>query len=381
MCISEGCKKKSTHGFKGKKAIYCVTHKEEEMINIYRKSCGYENCKISPVYNFEGQTKALYCLKHKEDGMINIVDKTCIHKDCKIRPAYNFEGQTKALYCLNHKEEGMLNIKTKSCIYNGCKTQPVYNIEGQTKALYCLKHKLEGMIDIVNKNKVCIYNGCKTRSSYNFNDKLRGIYCVIHKQDGMVDVENKNKICKNSWCYTRVNKKYDGYCLFCYINLFPDKPTTFNYKTKEQHVVNFIKTRFDNLDWISDKIIKGGSSRRRPDLLLDLNYQVIIIEIDENQHIDYDCSCENKRIMELSQDVGHRPIVFIRFNPDDYYKNTLKISSCWNINKKGFCVIKKNKTEEWLTRLNCLENQIVYWLNPSNKTDKTVEIIQLFYDV
>ena len=34
-----------------------------------------------------------------------------------------------------------------------------------------------------------------------------------------------------------------------------------------------------------------------------------------------DCSCENKRIMEISQDLGHRPIVFIRFNPDEYNKN------------------------------------------------------------
>ena len=36
----------------------------------------------------------------------------------------------------------------------------------------------------------------------------------------------------------------------------------------------------------------------------------------------------NKRLMELSQDVGFRPIVFIRFNQDGY-----KITSCWYINK------------------------------------------------
>ena len=48
---------------------------------------------------------------------------------------------------------------------------------------------------------------------------------------------------------------------------------------------------------------------RRPDLELDLLYQIVII--DENQHIDYDCSCENKLIMELSQDIAHRPIYSI----------------------------------------------------------------------
>ena len=55
--------------------------------------------------------------------------------------------------------------------------------------------------------------------------------------------------------------------------------------------------------------------------------QIIIIEVNENQHIAYDCSCENKRIMKLSQDVGHKPIVFIRFNPDDYEENEIVINS------------------------------------------------------
>ena len=106
-----------------------------------------------------------------------------------------------------------------------------------------------------------------------------------------------------------------------------------------------------------------------------------IIEIDENQHIDYDCSCENKRIMELSQDAGHRPIIFIRFNPDNYLIEDKKISSCWALNKKGLCVIKDIKKSEWVDRLNALSQQIDYWINPFNKTDKTVEVIQLFYDI
>ena len=72
---------------------------------------------------------------------------------------------------------------------------------------------------------------------------------------------------------------------------------------------------------------------KRPDLFLDFGYQVLIVEIDENQHQNYDCSCENKRLMELSQDVQHKPIVFIRFNPDDYMDQERKISSCWTTNK------------------------------------------------
>ena len=52
--------------------------------------------------------------------------------------------------------------------------------------------------------------------------------------------------------------------------------------------------------------------------------QIIIVEIDEYQHENITYSCENKRIMEISQDLGHRPIIFIRFNPDEYLLNGLK---------------------------------------------------------
>jgi hypothetical protein len=233
------------------------------------------------------------------------------------------------------------------------------------------------MVDV--KHKTCIHEGCKTRPNYNNEGETKALYCSEHKKNGMVDV--KHKTCIHEWCLTRVQEKYNGYCLFCYINMFPDKPISRNYKTKEYAVVEFVKTMFPSLDWIADKKVHGGCSRRRPDLFLDLGSQIIIIEIDENQHIDYDCSCENKRIMELSQDLGHRPVVFIRFNPDDYEKHGIIISSCWSQNKKGLCVVKKTKKTEWEERLNSLKEQIIYWIHPDNMTSKTIEIIQLFYDL
>jgi len=84
--------------------------------------------------------------------------------------------------------------------------------------------------------------------------------------------------------------------------------------------------------------------------------------------------------MELSQDVGHRPIVFIRFNPDDYNTADKKITSCWGINSSGICCIKKSKQKEWNKRLGCLKDTLAYWMNSQRRTDKTIEVIQLYYD-
>ena len=201
---------------------------------------------------------------------------------------------------------------------------------------------------------------------------------ALNSSEEMIDV--KTKSCNNEWCFTRGNLKYEGYCLYCFINTFPDKPNTRNYKTKKRSVVEYILENFPSFTWTSDKKVQDGCSKRRPDLLLDLGYQIIIIEVDENQHIDYDCSCENKRLMELSQDVGHRPIIFIRFNPDKYIdENGDDIASCWKITKPGLCII--NSDARWNSRLNTLKNHVEYWSNITNKTDKTIEVIQLYYDL
>ena len=43
-------------------------------------------------------------------------------------------------------------------------------------------------------------------------------------------------------------------------------------------------------------------------------------------------------------------------------------------------VEKNNKNDEWDERLTVLKETIEYWTNEDNKTEKTVEVIQLFYN-
>ena len=187
-------------------------------------------------------------------------------------------------------------------------------------------------------------------------------------------------LCKSSWCETFGNKKYEGFCLPCFVNNPENhhKPAMSNYKTKEKDVVDRITQTFTDFTWVADKRVQDGCSRRRPDLLLDMGSHIIIVEIDENKHTNYDCSCEHKRLMELSQDLQHRPIVFVRFNPDDYTNQEgLLIKSCWKLNKLGIMQIMKTKEKEWEERIDILKQQIQYWID--NPTQKMIEIIELFY--
>ena len=263
----------------------------------------------------------------------------------------------------------------RKCIV--CKeTIPTFNLPNEKTPTHCAKCKLENMIDI--KNKMCIV--CKeTRPYFNLPNEKTGTHCSKCKLENMINV--KDKKCKSSWCDTRPsNKKYKGYCLFCFMNLFPNEKVVRNYKTKEIAVCDYIKVELPDIDWICDKTINNGCSKKRPDLLLDLGYQVLIIEVDENQHNNYDCSCENKRLCELSHDLDNRPIIFIRFNPDDYLNNNNKITSCWGINGNGICCVKKTKKNEWNERLNILKDTVNYWINEEHKTNKIIEVIELFYD-
>ena len=268
-----------------------------------------------------------------------------------------FTGNTNGIYCLKHKKEDMINVITKNCLFEGCT-------------------KKEDMINVIDKR--CLFEGCTTIPCYNLPGNTNGIYCLKHKKEDMINVIDKR--CKTPLCDIRSNDKYRGYCFSCFVHTFPDELNSRNYKTKEKYTTDYIKEKISNVDWVVDRKVYDGCSRRRPDLYLDLGYQVLVVEIDENQHIDYDCSCENKRLMEISQDIGHRPLIFIRFNPDDYVSGENKITSCWVLDGNGICTVKKSKKKEWEERLTRLEYQIRYWLDPENKTDKTVEVIQLYYD-
>jgi hypothetical protein len=378
-CVQDNCDKHPSYNYQDEKvAKYCFNHKLVDMIDVKNKRCVQDNCDKHPIYNYQDEKVSKYCVIHKLVDMIDVKNKRCVQENCNTRPTYNYQDEKVAKYCVIHKLVDMIDVVNKRCVQDNCDKHPSYNYRDEKGAKYCFNHKLVDMVDV--KSKRCVHPNCNKQPTYNYQEEKVAKYCGIHKLENMVDIVHKR--CQSKFCDIFVSNKNDGYCLPCYINLFPDKPVARNYKTKEKNVTDFVLENFKNITIITDKKVQDGCSKRRPDLLLDLGYQVLIVEIDENQHADYDCSCENKRIMELSQDLNHRPIIFIRFNPDDYKNvNNENITSCFGIdNRSGVLIVKKSKQKEWNERLNVLKNVIEYWSNIENKTNKMIEIIQLFYD-
>ncbi len=386
------CKKDAKYNYSDKKEkMYCSEHKLNLMVDKSNPICinnvnGVQCTKIA-YYNLKNKNKRLMCFEHKLENMVFKGNDHCLAtindegERCTTRPIFNFIGSTKGLYCSLHKSESMIDVVNQKCIHideNGikCTLNPVFGDKNLRVRLYCSNHKPDNVIDI-SKTR-CVNNDCQEKAVYNFEYESRPKFCYRHKTDIMV--HKNQRICKTFMCDVYIDsEKYDGFCGRCYVIQNPDTVLTTNYRTKELSVVQFLKDNFEEIPMIFNRKIEGGTSLRRPDVLIKTNDYNIIIEIDENQHTDYGCSCESKRIMELSEDLKNQNLIFIRFNPDAYYDfNKKRIDSCWTYDSRGRIQLNYAKISDWNNRLQILKDTIQYWLD--NRPEKLIEVVQLFYD-
>lgn len=362
MCEFESCKKQPGYGFVGTPAKFCVSHKLDGMVDLKSRSCEFIGCKLSAAFNFSGENKRRFCSFHKLDGMIDVVHKKCEFKDCKISPSYNFECEPTPRLCFTHKLEGMIAIKKNICSFEECKFTPSFNFENK-KPQYCAIHKMNGMVDVVHKK--CNNVNCNSHPVFNFQGKY-ALCCSIHKLDGMIDV--KNPRCKNEGCPSVANKKYKNYCAYCFQNLFPLDPLTFQIrcKTKELAVRDFINANYEGFN--HDKILEYGGcdclTRRRIDHRKLIGNTLLCVETDENQHKSYSKEDEEARYNDLLVNFTCKYII-IRFNPDSY------------VNKKD---VKSNPYIS--ARLGDLKKEIDKQIIriENNENSELLEVIYLYYD-
>jgi hypothetical protein len=160
-------------------------------------------------------------------------------------------------------------------------------------------------------------------------------------------------------------------------NTLGDKPKL-NVR-KEQYILAEVQRQLPELEdffvtW--DCPISGGCSNKRPDMCYDFGAGSLIIEVDENGHRSYDTSCDNKRTIELFQDLGERPVFFIRINPDKYENR----DNMFRYTKK-LLQLKCNQ-EEFDYRMADLVNEIPQVYNTfvvkNEVPEKLVNIVKLF---
>ncbi len=87
---------------------------------------------------------------------------------------------------------------------------------------------------------------------------------------------------------------------------------------KQRTVQAWLDAASDLTYELTDRVLPDGRAcgvYARPDFLFDAGGHAVVLEVDENQHVAYEC--ERKRMVELASTIG-LPTVFVRFNPDGY---------------------------------------------------------------
>ena len=293
---------------------------------------------------------------------------------------WNCEHNIQITRCVNCGGAGVCKHKKQRTICKECRGNSICEhnrIKSQCKqcggSRICEHNRYRTICKECGGSAICEHNTRRSQckacgGSAICEHNIRRSYCI------RCEGNETCRICKSKTGITKYNKL----CLTCAIQA--GYAVKRNYKTKELSMVEFI-TEHTNVDWVNDKAYDLGCSKKRPDMVCDLGSHILIIECDENKHKHGDYSCENKRIMELSQDFSenniHRPIVVIRFNPDTYIdSNNQKIESCWKAGKDG--ILRINNKENWNLRLNKLLETTHHYI--SNQPIKDVTFEYLFYD-
>jgi len=343
-CAHSGCKTMPTFNYYGnRKGKFCSSHKLETMVDVCNRRCIYPECKKIPSFNYETEKKGLYCAIHQLPDMKNIKEKICAHAHCKKQSSFNYEHEKLPRFCVEHRLENMVNVKCRKCTFMGCYKQPSFNFEGQSrKGAFCVEHK---QIDMVNiRNKRCSYPKCTTQPRYGVPGK-NAVSCAKHKIPGHIS-HPKRKCeefgCKEfaiygmdsipKFCETHKSDQHMNLvhheCVVCGLLEITDSESKCSrcseYMKKQLYCrkQRLVKLWIDMSDIPKyesyDKQIDGGScGKERPDFMWDAITHKVILEVDEDQHKNRPCECEQTRMVNLTGSIG-MPCVWIRFNPDAY---------------------------------------------------------------
>jgi hypothetical protein len=248
-------------------------------------------------------------------------------------------------------------------------------------------------------NKICNIDGCYSTARFGYktifnNDDnksllympckystMRKIYnegfvlvekCNKHIENGMINLIDNGDVCES--CFLKKIKKdnkHNQMCIECYNKINNDE---INYKNKEISIKQFLTNSIPEYTFINDKRIKFSIHiPYRPDFQLEIDNKLIVVEVDEKQHIKYNTEQEENRNISIKNacEINNKKLIIIRFNPDNYKKGKNKVPSPW----------KNNKLQDecaWLNRLNSLKETILF--NIKNDNDNNYIITKLFYD-
>lgn len=318
------------------------------VVSLTHKLCEICN-KTRPTYGLLCDMKVRWCEPCSPPNAINIADRNKLCIVCKEMIAcFNYEGYNRGKYCSDCKPADAVNVMRKKC---HCGIIANYNLAGHSPIL-CFQHRTEGMI--VSPTRRCKIKSCTGLAIYG-KDKRE--HCSQHKIEG--DINFVERPCVNCGLEEVVDDK--GFCGNC-------NPNDNRLEKKRENRVRdlFIS---QGIVFAYNRIYTGSNcSNYRPDFVFDPDTNkdmtkdhVVIVEVDEDQHKRHEQICERTRMFNVTQTFGGIPILWIRYNPDEFKHRDGNKSNLTQIEKEAHLL-------EWIR----------YALRRPPK--KLLEVIYLNYD-
>ena len=364
FCIHDNCNKEAIYNFWGMKPKYCIDHKKDYYVNIYRnpvsKICNHHNCNKTAIYNFWGM-RPRYCFDHKDKLHVNIPKKhklcyehyisyspktkcpKCKIKkspkcdECNITASYNFP-KSRPLKCLKHRKKGMVNIKRKHIL---CEVHDI----SHSKKVECKKCKL----DIDNYDNSSKYMKNKIYKQYK-NDLIENIKKKFTNHDPKTILQNilnnskdekinKFKKIRTERKKKRKNKDEIYKCKICSDNL----SVSIDHFNSKEHIDNFnnnikltinksIKEKFIDIIF-KFKITKPGA------FLNDLHFKKIA-----KQEINKNMNKNKKYKYNITFYKGFLDNITNRLTDGNYTYNPINIIEAINNNDNDIHMFNTSKT-------------------------------------
>ena len=171
------------------------------------------------------------------------------------------------------------------------------------------------------------------------------------------------------------NKEDEQFIVKNFVNPAVQRISGYIRCLKEYTTIRFVVNNFPQYKWKINELIVMEIENYKPDLRVELDDRIIIVEVDENQHKYYGALAETNRILKICNEVYSKDVLFIRFNPDEYMHEDKYISGCWEYDENKKPVIKNQI--EWDYRLKMLKATIEECIQC--KTQEKIDLIYLFY--
>ncbi len=356
------CKKQSNFGYPGGNPERCATCKLDGMVNLTANICegvleDGSKCKKQPSFGYPG-CKRVRCATCKLDDMVKLtVTKKCIGviegNPCDKQPSFGLPTDTTPTCCATCKTQDMIDIINKKCV---CGTKPFFGLPTDITPSCCSRCKTEGMVNIVSKR--C---ECGKQPSFGLPTDTTPTCCATCKTEGMINIVDKK--CIGPLCETKANRKYRGYCAYCFSQTFPDDPIQPRNKTKELKVRAFLRENYSGFihDMVLDTNGCDCTHRRRIDFRQLIGNTMLCIECDENQHNSY--TDEEVRYNDVVS-AWTGKWIFIRFNPDNYRINGELKKTPMKTRLEGL----KNEIDKQISRIEKEENE------------ELLEVVKLYFN-